>query len=225
MHTHTSSVTQYSEYQQLLFTPEVSFKWTSTVHMMAGMHKLYMCYLVRRCYSRMQCIIILLRTSSVWKLLDLYHSKQGNTTNLNISFSMENEKKKSCSGGIQTHDILLTRQMLYQLSYRGSSAGWVESRQYKARATSLTHDILLTKQMLYQLRYRGSSAGWAESSQYKARATSLTHDILLTRQMLYQLSYRGSSAGWAVSSQYKARATSLTHDILLTRQMLYQLSY
>ena len=34
-------------------------------------------------------------------------SKQGNTTNLNISFSTENEKK-SCSGGIRTHDILLT---------------------------------------------------------------------------------------------------------------------
>ena len=56
------------------------------------------------------------------ELLDLHKSKQGNTTNLNISFSMENEKK-SCSGGIRTHDIMLTRQMLYQLSYRGRSAG------------------------------------------------------------------------------------------------------
>ena len=28
-----------------------------------------------------------------WKLLDLHKSKQGNTTNLNISFSMENEKE------------------------------------------------------------------------------------------------------------------------------------
>ena len=25
------------------------------------------------------------------------------------------------------HDVLCSRQMLYQLSYRGSSAGWVES--------------------------------------------------------------------------------------------------
>ena len=57
-------------------------------------------------------------------------------TNLNISFSVGNGK--SCSGGIQTHDILLTRQILYPLSYRGSSAGWAESRQYKARETSLT---------------------------------------------------------------------------------------
>ena len=71
-----------------------------------------------------------------WKLLDIHKSKQGNTTNLNISFSMKNEK--SCSVGTQTHDILLMRQTLYQLSYQGSSAGWVESRQYKARTTSLT---------------------------------------------------------------------------------------
>ena len=33
---------------------------------------------------------------------------------------------------------LLMRQMLYQLSYRGNSADWAESRQYKARATGLT---------------------------------------------------------------------------------------
>ena len=52
---------------------------------------------------------------------------------MNISFSMENEIK-SCSGGIQTHDILLTRQMLYPLSYRGNSAGWAKSRQHKSRA-------------------------------------------------------------------------------------------
>ena len=29
----------------------------------------------------------------IWKLLDLRKSKQGNTINLNISFSMENEKE------------------------------------------------------------------------------------------------------------------------------------
>ena len=43
-------------------------------------------------------------------------------------------EKKSCnekkirSGGIRTHDILFRRQMLCQLSYQGSSAGWAESR-------------------------------------------------------------------------------------------------
>ena len=84
------------------------------------------------------CIVVgVLYDRSLYRGTVRHKSKQGNATNMNISFSMENEKK-SCSGGIQTHDILLTRQMLYQLSYHGSSAGWVESRQYKARATGLT---------------------------------------------------------------------------------------
>ena len=33
------------------------------------------------------------------------------------------KKRKSCSGRIRTCDILLARQMLYQLSYRDSSVG------------------------------------------------------------------------------------------------------
>ena len=33
-----------------------------------------------------------------WKLVDLHKSKQGNTTNLNISFSMENEKRDAQVG-------------------------------------------------------------------------------------------------------------------------------
>ena len=37
------------------------------------------------------------------------------------------EKKKSCSGGIRTRDILRARQTLYQLSHQGSSAGQAES--------------------------------------------------------------------------------------------------
>ena len=53
---------------------------------------------------------------------------QGKTDNANVLFPT----KKSCLGGIQTHDILLTRQTLYQPSYRGSSAGWVESRWHRA---------------------------------------------------------------------------------------------
>ena len=31
--------------------------------------------------------------NGMWKLLDLHNSKQGDTTNLNISFSMKNEKE------------------------------------------------------------------------------------------------------------------------------------
>ena len=53
------------------------------------------------------------KSKLIWKLLDMHKSKQGNTTNLGISFSMENEK--NCSGGIRTHDILLARQMIYPL--------------------------------------------------------------------------------------------------------------
>ena len=37
------------------------------------------------------------------------------------------EKWAAASGGTRTRNILCSRQMLYQLSYRGSSAGWVES--------------------------------------------------------------------------------------------------
>ena len=48
------------------------------------------------------------------ELFDLYKSKQGNTTNLNILLSIK--MKKSCSGGTRTHNILLARQMLYHLS-------------------------------------------------------------------------------------------------------------
>ena len=38
-------------------------------------------------------------SASIWKLLDLHKSKQGNnTTNLNISFSVENEKRAAQVG-------------------------------------------------------------------------------------------------------------------------------
>ena len=40
-------------------------------------------------------------------------------------------KTAAASGGIQTCNILSTRQMHYQLSHRGSSAGQAESRQGK----------------------------------------------------------------------------------------------
>ena len=48
-----------------------------------------------------------------WTLLDLHKSKQGNTTNLNISLSIENEKNSCMLRWTRTHDILLARQMLY----------------------------------------------------------------------------------------------------------------
>ena len=45
---------------------------------------------------------------------------QHNTTHPRQLFS----KNKTASGGTRTRDTLRTRQMLYQLSYRGRSAGW-----------------------------------------------------------------------------------------------------
>ena len=38
-------------------------------------------------------------------------------------------RKKGCSGGIRTHELLLSRQLLCQLSHRGSPAGWVQITQ------------------------------------------------------------------------------------------------
>ena len=80
------------------------------------------------------------------ELLDVHKSNQGNTTNLNISFSIENEEKKRAAQVEPTTYCLLgrcsTTELLRQLN------GRVESRQYKARATSLTN--LINKQTLTQ---------------------------------------------------------------------------
>ena len=71
-----------------------------------------------------------------WKLLDLHKSKQGNTTNMNISFSIENEKRAAQVGLEPTTYCMLGRCSTTKLPRQLN--GWVESRQYKARATSLT---------------------------------------------------------------------------------------
>ena len=49
-------------------------------------------------------------------------------------------KRRAASGGIQTRDILCTRQKLYQLSYRGSSAGQAESLNVMQRQRRLSPD-------------------------------------------------------------------------------------
>ena len=51
-------------------------------------------------------------------------AKQHNATRPKQSFFKE---KLAASGGTRTHDHQLTRRCSYQLSYRGSSAGWAES--------------------------------------------------------------------------------------------------
>ena len=61
--------------------------------------------------------------------------------------------------------ILLTRLMLYQLSYGDSSAGWAESRQYKARATSLANLInLITRET--QTQHMHGMGAWGFMGYY-----------------------------------------------------------
>ena len=55
--------------------------------------------------------------------------KQGNKPETAESPLFYFHRKKDCSGGIQTHSLLLSRQLLYQLSHRGSPAGWVQITQ------------------------------------------------------------------------------------------------
>ena len=65
---------------------------------------------------------------------------QGNTTNLDISFCLENEKK-SISGWIRTKNILLMRQMLYipiELPRQFSLLGRIKAIQGNANQYNLT---------------------------------------------------------------------------------------
>ena len=64
-------------------------------------------------------------------------SKEGNTTNLKFSFTVKNEKKLLRWDSNLRHTAYET-DVLYPLNYRGSSAGWAKSRQYKAKTTILT---------------------------------------------------------------------------------------
>ena len=61
------------------------------------------------------------------KILDLHKSKQGNITNLNNSFSMENEKI-AAQVGLEP----MTYCLLGRCSTTKQLNGWVESKQYKA---------------------------------------------------------------------------------------------
>ena len=46
------------------------------------------------------------------------------------SFFFPKRKRRAASGGTRTHDVLRSRQMLYQLSHRGSLAGRAESLKF-----------------------------------------------------------------------------------------------
>ena len=57
-------------------------------------------------------------------------------------------KRRAASGGIQTHDVLHTRQTLYQLSHQGSSAGQAKSLNATCRGkgvSSLINRVTLSQ--------------------------------------------------------------------------------
>ena len=59
---------------------------------------------------------------------DLYYMiKKVLEAKIDIYINIHTESSQC--GGIQTHNTLCSRQVLYQLSYQGSSAGLVESRK------------------------------------------------------------------------------------------------
>ena len=66
-------------------------------------------------------------------------TKQSKATIPKDSFFLRG-KKGATSGGIQTRDILRTRQTLYQLSHRGSSAGQAESLKFMQGKGRLSPD-------------------------------------------------------------------------------------
>ena len=53
-------------------------------------------------------------------------------------------KRRAASGRTRTHDVLHTRQTLYQLSHQGSSAGQAESLNVMQRQSHLSPDNRLT---------------------------------------------------------------------------------
>ena len=56
-------------------------------------------------------------------------------TNLRALFFIE---KKPAQAGFKPHNLLLSRQLLYQLSHRGSPAGWVQIAQVRQGKVSNT---------------------------------------------------------------------------------------
>ena len=101
-------------------------------------------------YNRPQFTLTVLYTYSVWTINSTTRASKA-TTPEDTPFLSE-ERKKAASGGIRTRDIRLTRPMLYQLSYWGSSAGQAESLNViqgqrclssllNSRVTCTSHDL------------------------------------------------------------------------------------
>ena len=69
----------------------------------------------------MYMLLVTICTYDIWKKERKRERKKERQT----PETMEKWKMRVASGGIRTHDTLYSRQMLYQLSYPGSSAGRV----------------------------------------------------------------------------------------------------
>ena len=67
------------------------------------------------------------------------HETQSNTTwcKCNSPKTVIFKEKWPASGGTRTRDLRHSRQMFYQLSYQGSSAGWVEPHVHVQSNTTL----------------------------------------------------------------------------------------
>ena len=88
--------------------------------------KLYVIYNMLEVQNYIHCTTTILGLNHTYMTFnhpwDAKKERQGNTTRPRQYFS----KKKAASGGTRTHDYPLARQHSYQLSYRGSSAGWAQ---------------------------------------------------------------------------------------------------
>ena len=86
-------------------------------------------------------------------------------------------KEKTASGGIRTHDRPLARRSSYQLSYRGSSAGWARIT-YTIQSNQSTSSITNQINWLTQTQYEGKGHDNKTSRDAKHQ-TKYTHDLII----------------------------------------------
>ncbi len=72
----------------------------------------------------------------------------------------------------RTHDLLITNQLLYQLSYSSIFHFGDDLREYAMLTLTTTSDLLITNQLLYQLSH-SSIFNW--HSNYERAALALSH--------------------------------------------------
>ena len=78
-------------------------------------------------------------------------------------------KRRAALGGTQTRNVLHTRQTLYQLSHRGSSAGQAESLNVMQRQSRLSPDKQVNSiSVLYMFMNMYMNTSVVETRQHKA---------------------------------------------------------